>query len=282
MGSEYKYTPTPRRTSIYTVKDNNPSLDLHSSHIPNDLTDSVFDDDDEEFVYNGLLVNQKSTRLSNHQNDKNEKYDKKEQPNSTVVTGFLKLIDQTNITRRWRWGFCSLVVILLMIIVLGFSFLIYRMFFLSPTVYIEQVQLTKLPTVRNKQVGFKIIVAAHNYNFVDLVMSEIKLTATVRDVGTSSGVGYQLDTPLIKRYNETANDMIVTKRTCSKFHVETTIDLSPSPNFDQIQKLILNALSAYVEFQFEGTSTITRLGPLKYVQKLLKKQQYNVKIKGKT
>jgi hypothetical protein len=177
------------------------------------------------------------------------------------------------------------------------AFMTYNLFFTAPFLYIEQIQLSNVPQANDfkRYVGFRIIMRGLNSNFADLTVQHVKLSATVRDAGTSSGVGYLLDAPIEKKYNASDNQMILRKRSTTKFVVDTMIDLQPSPNYKQIQELINHSYvnrsisnmfrrqysQYYVELRFEGEA-ITTIGPLKHTHKITKRQQQFMKIKGKT
>jgi hypothetical protein len=118
------------------------------------------------------------------------------------------------------------------------AFMTYNLFFTSPFLYIEQIQLSNVPLAidHKSYVGFRIILRGLNSNFAELTIQNVKLMATVRDAG--SGVAYQIDAPIEKKYNASDNQMILRKRGISKFVVDTMINLQPLPNYKQLTDFI--------------------------------------------
>jgi hypothetical protein len=123
------------------------------------------------------------------------------------------------------------------------AFMTYNLFFTAPFLYIEQIQLSNVPNIlrNDTMVGFRVVLRGLNNNFAELTLQDIKLYATVRDAGTPSGVGYQLETPIEKKYNASSNDLILKKRITTKLTIDASINLLPSPNYKQIEQLISNS-----------------------------------------
>jgi hypothetical protein len=268
------------------------SADDESYLYQNDATEnSGLNDDEEDFVYSSTsFINAKitpKTQPSVNDTKRRTVISSKDAVKNTDFKDYIKYEKQAATTRRWQWGFCVTTTFSVFLILGCSAFLIYNLFFTTPYVYIDQVQLSHVP-IRpsrmygkfDKYVGFRITLMGHNNNFADVTLQDVKLTVTIRDAGTSSGVGYLLDTPIERKYNS-SNEMILKKRSTTRVVINSMIDLEPSPNYNQIQELINNSQFNlfYVELHFEGSAT-SSIGILKYSHKLLKRQQSHVKIKS--